>query len=63
MLPTFAEPEELADLIRNPAKTVGKDYAIVDVRGNDYIVNVASPFLIIFLFFFFFVLTQSVFFY
>jgi mRNA-degrading endonuclease HigB of HigAB toxin-antitoxin module len=54
MLPTFAEPEELADLIRNPAKTVGKDYAIVDVRGNDYIVNVASPLLFYFLFFYFF---------
>ncbi|KAI8879449.1 Rhodanese-like protein [Backusella circina FSU 941] len=36
-VPTFAEPEELADLVRNPEKAVGKDYAIVDVRGNDYI--------------------------
>lgn len=35
-VPVFAEPEELMDLVRDTTKKAGKDYVIVDVRGDDY---------------------------
>jgi hypothetical protein len=35
-IPVFAEAEELRDLIRDATKQAGKDYVIVDVRGDDY---------------------------
>ncbi|KAI8091329.1 Rhodanese-like domain-containing protein [Gilbertella persicaria] len=34
--PVYAEPEELADLVLDKSKQVGKDYVIIDVRGDDY---------------------------
>lgn len=36
VVPVYAEPEELVDLIRDDSKKPGKDYIIVDVRDNDY---------------------------
>ncbi|CAO3676310.1 hypothetical protein G6F70_003925 [Rhizopus microsporus] len=35
--PTYAEPEEVMALVRDPNKIAGKDYVIIDVRGDDYI--------------------------
>ncbi|KAI8971427.1 Rhodanese-like domain-containing protein [Mycotypha africana] len=35
--PVYAEPEELVDMIRDPHKQAGKDYVVIDVRGDDYI--------------------------
>ncbi|KAG2197235.1 hypothetical protein INT47_003610 [Mucor saturninus] len=37
VVPVFAEPEELYDLVLDKTKQPGKDYAIVDVRDSDYI--------------------------
>lgn len=34
--PVYAEAEEVMDLVRDPSKQPGKDYVIVDVRGEDY---------------------------
>lgn len=34
--PVYAEAEEVMDLVRDPSKQPGKDYIIVDVRGEDY---------------------------
>lgn len=39
VVPVFAEPEELYDLVLDKTKQPGKDYAIVDVRDSDYIVK------------------------
>lgn len=41
-VPVFAEPEELMDLIRDSNKQPGKDYVIVDVRGDDYVVRIRN---------------------
>lgn len=41
-VPVFAEPEELMDLIRDSTKQPGKDYVIVDVRGDDYVVRIRN---------------------
>ena len=40
--PTYAEPEEVMALVRDPNKIAGKDYVIIDVRGDDYIVSLHS---------------------
>ncbi|KAI9481033.1 MAG: Rhodanese-like domain-containing protein [Benjaminiella poitrasii] len=32
----YAEPEEVVQLIRDASKQPGKDYVIIDVRGDDY---------------------------
>ncbi|EIE86509.1 hypothetical protein RO3G_11220 [Rhizopus delemar RA 99-880] len=37
MTPTYAEPEEVMALVRDPSKHAGKDYIVIDVRGDDYI--------------------------
>ncbi|KAL9545997.1 hypothetical protein PS6_007899 [Mucor atramentarius] len=34
--PVYAEAEEVMDLVRDTSKQPGKDYVIVDVRGEDY---------------------------
>ncbi|KAI8927223.1 Rhodanese-like domain-containing protein [Entophlyctis helioformis] len=34
--PQYADAEELAALIRDPTKQAGKDYLVVDVRGDDF---------------------------
>lgn len=39
-VPVFAEPEELMDLVRDTSKKAGRDYVIVDVRGDDYDVSI-----------------------
>lgn len=36
IVPVYAEPEEIVALIRDASKKPGKDYVIVDVRGDDY---------------------------
>lgn len=46
--PTYAEPEEVMALVRDPNKIAGKDYVIIDVRGDDYIVSLHSTFLFFF---------------
>ncbi|KAI7905299.1 Rhodanese-like domain-containing protein [Cokeromyces recurvatus] len=33
---TYAEPKEVELLIRDKSKLPGRDYAIIDVRGDDY---------------------------
>ena len=36
-------PSEVAELIRNPNLIAGDDYAIIDVRRDDYEVGLAIP--------------------
>ncbi|KAG1440476.1 hypothetical protein G6F56_011910 [Rhizopus delemar] len=36
MAPTFAEPEEVMALVRDPSKQPEIDYVVVDVRDDDY---------------------------
>lgn len=44
-IPVYAEAEEVKALVRDTTKVPGKDYVIVDVRGDDYKVNSAMFFL------------------
>ncbi|TPX71701.1 hypothetical protein SpCBS45565_g00901 [Spizellomyces sp. 'palustris'] len=34
--PKYIDAEDLASLVRDPTKTPGKDYVVVDVRGEDF---------------------------
>lgn len=49
MTPTYAEPEEVMALVRDPSKHAGKDYIVIDVRGDDYIVKYRSTFVKLFI--------------
>ena len=35
----FVDAENLAELIKDPTKEPGKDYLVVDVRDDDYVVS------------------------